>query len=784
MEAAQKKIHVGSFGHIMLLDSFFEQSSRDILSTLGLRVQLGRLEERRANSLPVNKNTSPPAIRSHENNHPPANSYSTEFDNTFRKLSELYPKVQKTISVLGLLSMSDKDEDLTNDLQIRSGIHELLCSFFSDLLSPSESNDTFRMLHNRTNNQADDTCRKMRGLSLSSYDAKFDRSESNYLWTLIRPDKHPRDILQMFLMLSAQAAQLQRSHAEPDAMVAVGSQWYVLLAELYIQLGLSAYEFGDWNLKDIHTASKLFESSARGRSGVYSVLWNVRNKDDIERFDANWVAIQALIKGLGSPQTAEKSAKALYERCSPHRFCNKLCVYFAAVLDFLDPPTLDYYAGICQAEKLPYGFFNTPNQVVLNSLPSNSHGEDTDDGQITEDSNLALLDPFSPRTQHSISNLNTKDDVFCQSPSERVAQTHAYNALSLASKHGGPTHSLPPLPKRSIGTFSPTSEDLQPPQQLSEPATYARITTSPTLVNRSNMTLDEDGDEDDSDESDVEMSPSQHASSKRQKSNGHVLSPSARITPRRGGQSRSGAERMDSSSMDIDSSVILESPSAMLSAKHDKRMKASVFLRTQAPPALCFGPVKPRDTLSETNDAANNQPPSSNSAMTTPKSQAGEKMGDMSRYVADRAYGDVEGGGRPHRRRHNTSGVFGTPKEMRSPATLEPPPQTLLSPKNIAAARRNNIDLEALMAQHESYTPDNMEMDLTSTPQRTKSAIETLRELQTTPENQVGQAADAQASSVSRYVKRKEHGDIEGGGRKHRNRQRSGGYDPLLYMGS
>ncbi|KAJ2092809.1 hypothetical protein IW138_000904 [Coemansia sp. RSA 986] len=330
----------------------------------------------------------------------------------------------------------------------------------------------------------------------------------------------------------------------------------------------------------------------------------------------------------------------------------------------------------------------------------------------------------------------------------------------------------------------PTSEDLQPPQQLSEPATYARITTSPTLVNRSNMTLDEDGDEDDSDESDVEMSPSQHASSKRQKSNGHVLSPSARITPRRGGQSRSGAERMDSSSMDIDSSVILESPSAMLSAKHDKRMKASVFLRTQAPPALCFGPVKPRDTLSETNDAANNQPPSSNSAMTTPKSQAGEKMGDMSRYVADRAYGDVEGGGRPHRRRHNTSGVFGTPKEMRSPATLEPPPQTLLSPKNIAAARRNNIDLEALMAQHESYTPDNMEMDLTSTPQRTKSAIETLRELQTTPENQVGQAADAQASSVSRYVKRKEHGDIEGGGRKHRNRQRSGGYDPLLYMGS
>ncbi|KAJ2390588.1 hypothetical protein GGI23_005592 [Coemansia sp. RSA 2559] len=236
---------------------------------------------------------------------------------------------------------------------------------------------------------------------------------------------------------------------------------------------------------------------------------------------------------------------------------------------------------------------------------------------------------------------------------------------------------------------------------------------------------------------------------------------------------------MGSGGMDIDSSVILGSPSAMLSAKHDKRMRNSVLLRTQAPPALNFGPIKSRDPSLETKgDEADHLPENSRSTMTTPKAQTGENMVDMSKYVADRAYGDVEGGGRPHRRRHITD-VFETPNAVRS-AVLEPPPQTLLSPKNIAAARHKNIELESLVAQYENYEPaDSMETDLTSTPQRPKYVVETLRELQTTPENQVGQAADAQASSVSRYVKRKDQGDIEGGGRKHRNRQRNGGYDPL-----
>ncbi|KAJ2557360.1 hypothetical protein EV175_001392 [Coemansia sp. RSA 1933] len=609
----------------------------------------------------------------------------------------------------------------------------------------------------------------MRSLSLSSYGFKPDHTETNYLWTLVRPGKSPRDLVRMFLLLSARAAQLQRSHVEPDAIVAVGSQWYSLLADLCVQLGLSAYEFGDWTLKDIQAASRLFEPGAREHSEVYSVLWNIRNKDDIENFDANWKAIQKLTKGLGNARTVEKSAGDLYERCSPHSFCNKLCVYFTAVLDFLEPPTLDYYTSIRQVERLPYGFFNTANNVAVQGLPNSPHVDDDDEEQIAMDTNIMLLDPFSPQAQRAISNLHIRDSGgVCRSPSERVAQAHAYNTMSSESNHTQ-AGSLAAPPTHGVASSSSASETLLHHSGL------ARMPTSPRLESESALMLDDDGF--DSDESDMEMSPSRHASSKRQKSNEHVSSPSKQITPRRNGHSRPSAEGMD-----IDSSVILESPSAMLSAKHDKRMKKSVLMRTQAPPALSFGPVKNGSPSVEANDANSGHAAVNSSAMTTPKSQTGEKMVDTPKYVAGRAYGDVEGGGRPHRRRHNADS-FGTPKAARS-SVLEPPPQTLLSPRNIAAARRNNIGLDALVSQYENHTSDNVVMDLTNTPQRSNNAAEMLKDLETTPENQIGQAADAQASSVSRYVKRKDQGDIEGGGRKHRNRQRGGGYDPLLFMGS
>ncbi|KAJ2511592.1 hypothetical protein GGI11_005050 [Coemansia sp. RSA 2049] len=780
MEPVQKRIRVETFACHMLLDSFREHSSRDILKALRLRVKLGRLDERRASERPndsmdpssANTATMPSSTGSHEMDQPLATEYSGEFASVFSELSDLYSKIQRTISVIDLLSVYDKEDDWTGNIRIRYMIYKLLCVLFSDLFAPSKETGFLRPFRSRINSLVDDeACCRMRDLSLASCDTKIDSLGASYLWTLIRPKNRPWEVAQLFLMLSAQAAQLQRSNADPDAIVAVGPQWYTLLINLYVQLGLAAYEFGDWALKDVASVSKLFEPSTRYSNEQLSVLWNVRNKEDIESFDAKWMTIRELTKGLGNSRTAVRNAEAMYQHCSPHSFCAQLCVYLTAVLDFLEPPTLDFYTSIRQAGNMPYGFFNTPNQVVSTDLPS-LQLETTDESHVVEDAELMLLDPFSPRANSSVLNLSTRDVDVCQSPSERVAQAHAYNSISNKSKKA-PGSPLAPLSQHGVGS---DSHENKASQQQSESVAYTRMAESPKLASRDMLPLD--GDYSASDESDIEMSPSQHASAKRQRSDDNVLSPSDQITPRRSRHNRLDSDRMDSIGMDIDNSALLESPSAMLSAKHDRRVKTSVLLHTQAPPALNFGSAKTPNSPPEAHVS-----PANSSAMTTPKSQTGEKMGDIPKYIADRTYGDVEGGGRPHRRRHNT-GAFGTPKAMR-PTSLEPPPQTILSPSNIAAAQRNNIELKSLIAQREYHDTADSMMGLERTPQRTRSTAEMLEEPQTTPENQIGHAADAAgAVSASRYVSYKEQGDITGGGRRHNNRQRGGVYDSLLYMGS
>ncbi|KAJ2548675.1 hypothetical protein IWW35_004086 [Coemansia sp. RSA 1878] len=215
--------------------------------------------------------------------------------------------------------------------------------------------------------------------------------------------------------------------------------------------------------------------------------------------------------------------------------------------------------------------------------------------------------------------------------------------------------------------------------------------------------------------------------------------------------------------MDVENTVVVESPSALLSAKHDRRVRDGVQ-RTHTPPTLH---LTPGIEFADTGSAANRQSSRNNSsAMTTPKSQRA-----VARYVSTWEQGDVEGGGRQHRRRHDVDDL-GTPNALRV-NKMQPPPQTLLSPKNIAAAQRRNTQLNALTAKTiGGSTNGDIGNHPAHTPVRAKASAANRQSAQVTPEHQVGLTADIRARSASRYVIRKEQGDVEGGGRKHRKRQR------------
>ncbi|KAJ2796100.1 hypothetical protein H4R20_005648 [Coemansia guatemalensis] len=307
-----------------------------------------------------------------------------------------------------------------------------------------------------------------------------------------------------------------------------------------------------------------------------------------------------------------------------------------------------------------------------------------------------------------------------------------------------------PLRLQQSRDASPTEDALQQRAQQS-----ARSQQLPVLVQA-----------DGSDTSDAETSPSQHASLKRQKCNSHTPVRQNNTTSRQR-NSIDADSAMETSALvddavDVENTALMESPSALLSAKHDRRLRASVQrAHASPPPTLCLTPEKDSGSALPGLPAKG----SLDAMVTTPESQTGERsQRDASRYAAGWAQGDVEGGGRPHRRRHDPR-ALGTPTATR-------PPQTLLSPRNIAAAQRQNIPLETLIADGASNFI-NAVSALSGTPERAKSDNAENRPLQTTPEHQIGSVADMRARSSSRYVARKDQGDIEGGGRKHRKRQRS-----------
>ncbi|KAJ2504773.1 hypothetical protein IWW47_002365 [Coemansia sp. RSA 2052] len=620
---------------------------------------------------------------------------SADLDSVYDELAALQPKIQSTFSIVDMLRARTKACEPSEGLRIRSRILDFLRICYSDVLATSAT--TKRIARSSS---AHNACAAIRSPTLARHDPALSSAKNHYIWSLIRPAGAPRVAVEMFLLLSAQISQIQTESRDQSDPLMVGKRWYDLLADLLGQLGLSACQFGEHSSKQVLSAFEQVSPTVANRAVLYPSLWRAANSSDIAAFDSNWTSLRSLTASL------EDSQAELLKRCSPHYFSRSLSLYLQAVIDVLSTPTLDLYNGIRRTGNIPPGFFAIPD--LVESLPPRPPLVASNDDPGEEQLNNTTSDPLS-----------------------------AY-ALCAAASSAAP-----------MLTDTPLAKDTRP--RLALPSAY-------TPVNARQAPLMDD-DDDVSVTSDVEMSPSQHACVKRQKSNESAVNATpARTTSLQGQGSRLGASMLDDENMDIENTIVVHSPSAMLSARHDKRVRDGMR-HLKAPPALDFASASLTTTRtipsSATEEGANAHSPEAplpldDVLMTTPKSQTGEHAKiEKHKYVSDRVQGDTEGGGRPHRRRHD-AGAWGTPGSSRS-ATRLPPPQTILSPKNIAAARL-----------------------AVATPARQEGGSDPLLPPQVTPEHQIGPAADAGARSASRYVVRKEEGDTEGGGRKHRKRYRSG----------
>ncbi|KAJ2747410.1 hypothetical protein GGI20_000548 [Coemansia sp. BCRC 34301] len=658
----------------MLLDSFVHQAVCLALQKLDLRRCLGRAYER-SHGVDASDNGT-----------------LDDLDDVYGELAALQPRIESTFRIVDMLRTRTRACEPSESIRIRSRILDFLRNCYSDVLTSSSAPKRAARSSN-----VRDACAAIRSPTVARHDPALSSASDHYVWSLIRPAGAPRVVVEMFLLLSAQISQAQTESRDQSDPLMVGKRWYSLLSDLLGQLGLSAYQFGDCSQKQLLSAFSYVSPTAANRKVLYPSLWRTVNSRDIAAFDSDWTSLHLLVASL------EGSQAELLARCSPHYFSNSLSLYLRAVIDVLDPPTLDLYDGIRQTGNIPPGFFAAPDFVE--SLPPCPALVASTGGLDEEQSSGAMTGPSS-----------------------------AY-ALGTA------TSSVAPML-----TDTPLAQDARPRLALPSAYTPSNGRQAPLM------------DDDVSVPSDVEMSPSQHAYVKRQRSNesGANFTPSRAVTLHEQG-SRLGTSMLDDENMDIEGTVVVHSPSAMLSARHDKRVRDSMR-HMKAPPALDFASASLTGNCAIDNGTADEGAnadssemlPLDDSVMTTPKSQTGENAKiEKHKYVSDRVQGDIEGGGRPHRRRHDV-GAWGTPGSTRN-ATRLPPPQTMLSPRNIAVA-------QLAMA----------------TPERGKGESDTLLPPQVTPEHQIGPAADAGARSASRYVVCKEEGDTEGGGRKHRKRFRSG----------
>ncbi|KAJ2534814.1 hypothetical protein IWW43_002108 [Coemansia sp. RSA 1935] len=724
---------------LVLLESFLDQAIRYSINTLALRARLGRMQQRQY-------------MESLESGFDDNSEYAwsfTDFEQARTEMAELQLKMRNTFGLVDKLYARTAGGEMMPKLLIRSMLFEFLRTCFSDILPGSES--TKAAPTRRRHVSADALLNATRDTASSQYETARKSIEQHRLWALLRPARPPSVVLQQFLMLSAQVGELQRKSLEMATPLRVGVGWYKLLAQLLAHLALSAREFGEYTNEQTLQAMDLVSPSTDDRRVLYPMLWSRAEQEFIPGFDESWKNVRKLVEALDGSESAS-AIESLYGISSSHGFCELLFRYMETALHHMQPPILDLYYNISQTCQVPPGFFGTPDQNA--TLPEHSQlvGQSIMIGD-SEDARLLMLDPFSPQASSSVSRLMSLSSAGVdnnengQSPSERVAQAHAYHAMAMSAKRATLKHGS------NTVTDSPTENVLSQQSRLEE-------RNHSTPIRSRALMLACDGD--DSGMSDVEMSPSQHAAIKRQKSSDFALIGDANTTPPR---RKSGVEAsaLDDDNMDVENTVVVESPSALLSAKHDRRVRDGVQ-RTHTPPTLH---LTPGIEFADTGSAANRQSSRNNSsAMTTPKSQRA-----VARYVSTWEQGDVEGGGRQHRRRHDVDDL-GTPNALRV-NKMQPPPQTLLSPKNIAAAQRRNTQLNALTAKTiGGSTNGDIGNHPAHTPVRAKASAANRQSAQVTPEHQVGLTADIRARSASRYVIRKEQGDVEGGGRKHRKRQR------------
>ncbi|KAJ2454395.1 hypothetical protein EV183_001521 [Coemansia sp. RSA 2336] len=741
---------LASFGQVMFLESFLNQAIRHSIKILLLRVRLARLQERWHTENSKHAANSTDAETTCDSRWTHIADFA-DFDRVRTEIVELDAETRHLFAIVDKLSARIENNEPKLELRIRSRYLELIRTCFWDIL-PTVATENVEATR-RNHAPAEALLYAPDTPSTSLYNAMHDQSEQHWLWALIRPRRPPAVVASLFLSVSALIAELHRDFFEKMYPLKTGATWYRLLASLFVQLALSAHKFGEYTIDQVLQAMELVTPNSDDRSALHPLLWSPTQTADIPEFDRQWREVRRLIKALNKNPSNYAAVKALYDYSSPYVFCRSLCMYLESALEYMVLPAIDIYDIIHRSGNVPQGFFETPDQTT--SLPIHPQLIRSSGETAESNANGLLLDPFSPQASASLpratslSSAELGNDDNAQSPSERVAQAQAYHQMAMSAKR---------LPQR-IGTHaSPGS----PTEKMLSQRAHAHVMSTPLQTKQSLL----DFDEGNLDVSDVEMSPSQHAAIKRQRhSDLSDSNPAATLPEMRNGLSDLSA--LDDDTMDIQNTVAAESPSALLSAKHDRRFKIASM---PAPPPL---------RLSSDDTGANSsrpRPSASNANVTTP-----ESCRSAAKYVTDWAHGDIEGGGRPHRRRHEVN-AFGTPNVSRSGAQQLPPPQTLLSPKNIAAAKERNIRLDALIAERHSSADEYAVSAGTKRPAITpdRAPFGARSSTQVTPEHQVGSAADIRALSASRYVDRKDHGDTEGGGRKRRKHQRSS--EDVAYM--
>ncbi|KAJ2344845.1 hypothetical protein GGF43_005359, partial [Coemansia sp. RSA 2618] len=670
---ATQSSSASSIGPLMLLESFVDQAIRHSINMLSLRVRLGKLQQQQQ------QQSSGTWVDGSDNG--PDHMWSfADFERARIEMAELQPKMQNTFSLVDKLSARTVIGESLPNLRARSKFLDLLRMSFSDILpgsGPAGANPA-----RRQHVPADALLSATSGTARAQYEIARASFDQHHLWTLVRPNRPPIVVVQQFLLMSAQIAQLEREGPDTADPLRVGGVWYTMLADLLALLALSAHEFGVYSCGQVLQAMDLVSPHTDDRKVLHPLLWNRREAQCISSFDDSWMVIRELIEAMDGPKSAA-AVKSLHAIASPHKFCETLYRYLESSMEFMQPPLLDVYYNIRQTCQVPHGFFETPDQTANLPVHPQLVGESnaTDDANNSEEAHLALLDPFSPQASASASRLISLSSAEhangdnAQSPSDRLTQAHAYDAMAISVKRTTAEHDR--------NNSSPTEAVLSQRSNHNSMRDYR----TPIRSQQQSSLLACDGE--DSGMSDVEMSPSQHAAIKRQRSSDLTSVMDVNSTPprRKCGLDTSA---LDDDSMDVENTVVVESPSALLSAKHDRRVRQGVQ-RTQAPPALHLTPERATNSTATTVSQQQLQP-SSADGMTTPKSRR-----DASKYVSNWEQGDVEGGGRQHRRRHDLN-ALGTPNASRV-NMMQPPPQTLLSPKNIAAAaaaaqRRNNTHLD------------------------------------------------------------------------------------------